>query len=37
VPSSTGPIGTKLVASMRYGPEHYLTSQGRDFVEVLAP
>jgi hypothetical protein len=35
-PSPTAPVGTKLVASMRYGPEHYLTPQARDFVEVLA-
>jgi hypothetical protein len=35
-PSAAGPVGTKLAASMRYGPEHYLTPQARDFVEVLA-
>jgi Phosphodiester glycosidase len=35
-PSPVGPVGTKLAASMRYGPEHYLTPQARDFVEVLA-
>jgi hypothetical protein len=35
-PSPVGPIGTKLSPSMRYGPEHYLTPQARDFVEVLA-
>jgi hypothetical protein len=34
-PSAAGPLGTKLAAGMRYGPEHYLTSQGRDFVVVL--
>jgi hypothetical protein len=35
-PSPTGPLGTKLAAEMHSGPEHYLTSQARDFVEVLA-
>jgi hypothetical protein len=35
-PSASGPVGTKLTESMRYGPEHYLTPQARDFVEVLA-
>jgi hypothetical protein len=35
-PSPSGPLGTKLVAAMRYGPDHYLTTQARDFVEVLA-
>jgi hypothetical protein len=33
--SPAGPVGTKLATAMRYGPEHYLTSQARDFVEVL--
>ena len=33
-PSATGPIGTKLVPSMRYGPDHYLNPQPRDFIEV---
>jgi hypothetical protein len=35
-PSASGPLGTDLAAAMRYGPEHYLTPQGRDFIEVLA-
>jgi hypothetical protein len=35
-PSAIGPVGTKLVPSMRYGPDHYLNPQPRDFVEVLS-
>ena len=35
-PGTTGPSGTKLVDTMRYGPEHYLTSQSRDFIAVYS-
>ncbi|MBS1836516.1 MAG: phosphodiester glycosidase family protein [Actinobacteria bacterium] len=33
-PGPNGPVGTKLIAAMPYGPERYLRSQGRDFVSV---
>jgi len=32
----SGPVGTPLIPGLRYGPEHYLQPQERDFVEVLS-
>ena len=35
-PGGTAPIGHKLLPTLRYGPNHYLHPQDRDFIEVLA-
>lgn len=34
VPTPNGPLGSKLIDAMPYGPERYLRSQGRDFISV---
>lgn len=36
VPGPNGPVGTKLVDSLRYAPDRYLSPQSRDFVAVTA-
>lgn len=37
-PGPNGPVGTKLIEALPYGPERYLRPQGRDFVSItLAP
>ncbi len=35
-PGPAGPVGQPITPGLRYGPEHYLQSQTRDFVEVLS-
>lgn len=34
VPGPSGPVGTRLVASMVHGPDRYLHVQSRDFVSI---
>jgi len=35
-PGPSGPVGRKLLPTLRYGPDHYLQPQDRDFIEVLS-
>ena len=35
-PGVAGPAGTKLVDTMRYGPDRYLSPQSRDFISVTS-
>lgn len=35
-PGTSGPVGHKLLRTLRYGPDHYLQPQDRDLIEVLS-
>lgn len=35
-PGPAGPVGQPIIPGLRYGPEHYLQPQTRDFIEVLS-